>query len=557
MRKLKLRLISAERERELSHDLACARMHIPAEKYAMYCAVISIAFAAAALYVMGAFVQFEQEYGALLFILLALIAYLGLLRIPKLFAKNIALKIETELPVQLRSISTELAIGVPFDKALESISQYGDESSRVFASITKNIQNGMSPADAFDEIRNSVASRMLDKALSHLMFLYRYGYEESGLGKLVDEISAEHKSRMKEYASRSSVMGVMLIALSSVVPALATTYILVGSSFMDVSLTPLMIYFIYIIALPALILLMLLAMRALSPISSKRGSEFMSEDELAKFTIFLSKYGINMPARRFLAYLSLFSLALAMLMFIITQSIFSFIIILSPLVLYGIFLYIDDMRISGMEDYMPDALFYAASLHNFGMEKVIREIANANYGELSRECRRAHRQVNAGFSVRVALQSIIDLNRSPVIERGISLLMKIHEVGASLEDALKKTAEDIHDMFLLLKERSSVLSMQKYNLMVACFLVPLIFGAVLSLVSSLDLSYIESLLAVSSSRSLLPAVELSINIYLAEFALLASLFMADYSGSWKRFMLYFIFLLPLMFILYYAAQTLL
>lgn len=555
--KFKFRLMNSSKEKELAHDLVCARINISAIAYAKYSVAAAVVLSALMLYLLNAFVELELAYLMLVYVLFVLILYIMLLRLPKFIARNRALAIETDLPVQLRSISTELAIGVPFDKALESVSQWGGESSEVFSSIISNIQNGMSPADAFDKARNSVDSRMLDKALSHLMFLYRYGYEESGLSKLVDEISAEHRSRMKEYASRSSVMGVILIALSSVVPALATTYILVGSSFMDISLTKDMIYFIYVIALPALILLMLLATRALSPVSSQRGSEFMSQNEFTKFTIFLSKYGINMPARKFIAFLFLLSLIAAAVLFILTSSMFSLLLILSPLVIYGIFLYVDDMRISNMEDYMPDALFYAASLHNFGMEKVIEEIANTNYGELSSEFGRAHRQIKAGFSVRVALQSISDRNNSPVVERGIALLIKIHEVGASLENALKKTAEDIHDMFLLLKERSSILSMQKYNLMVACFLVPLIFGAVLSLVSSLDLSYIETLLAVSSSKALLPAVRLSINIYLVEFSLLASLFMADYSGSWKRFMLYFIFLLPMMFLLYYAAQTLL
>jgi archaellum biogenesis protein FlaJ (TadC family) len=191
------------------------------------------------------------------------------------------------------------------------------------------------------------------------------------------------------------------------------------------------------------------------------------------------------------------------------------------------------------------------------MEKVISEISRSNYGELAKEFRRADRQINGGFSVRVALQSIIDRNRSPIIERGISLLIKIHEVGASLERALKSTAEDIHDIFLLLREREAVLSMQKYNLLLACILVPAIFGAVLALVSSLDLSYIESLLATTSSRDLLPAVEFSITIYLFEFSVLASLFLADYSGSWKRFAVYLVFILPIIFAIFYLVRGIL
>ncbi|MEM3364552.1 MAG: type II secretion system F family protein [Candidatus Micrarchaeia archaeon] len=551
------KLLSDARRAELARDIRCAGLTYDPGQYASYALIASFIAAVLIGWIFLAGVITDVLLQPVVVILLVILFFLLSLRVPKLLARNRALRIEADLPIQLRALSTELAIGVPFESALESAASFGDSTQPIFQSILNDLKNGVSPQDAINRAREMADSRMLDKALSHLAFLYSYGYEGSGLNKLVDEISSEHRARLKEFASRSSVMGVILIALTSVVPALATTYILVGSSFMDISLTAESVFIIYVIALPLLTLSLLLAMRFFSPPISKRGADFLSKDELTKFTVFLGRYGIQMPAQSFLPYLTIGSLLGSLLLFFITQSPFSLIILLLPLLVYGVFLYLDDMRISSMEDYMPDALFYAASLHTLGMEKVIEEISQANYSELSKEFKRASRQVNAGFPVRVALQSIVDRNRSPVIERGISLLIKIQEVGASLERALKSTAEDIHDMFMLLRERESILSMQKYNLMLACILVPAIFGAVLSLVSSLDLSYIETLLSTNSSRGLLPAVEFAVNIYLLEFSVLASLFIADYSGSWKRFAVYLVFIIPSVFGVFYIVRSLL
>ncbi|MGB9635405.1 MAG: type II secretion system F family protein [Candidatus Micrarchaeia archaeon] len=549
---MQVQLINTQRKKELEHDIRCADLKIDVDYYIKLCTTVAFLASLVLTYFFSSIVDFEML--PLLFVLMFALIYLLSLRIPKLLARNRALKIESELPVQLRALSTELAIGVPFEEALESVAHFGQYTGHIFTGILRDIKNGIPPADAFNRARSSVDSRMLDKALSHLAFIYSYGYEESGLSKLVEEMSNEHSAKMKEYASRSSMMGVLLITVTSVVPALATTYILVGSSFMDISLGAVDIIVMYTIVLPLAALVLLLATRMLLPAVSKKGSDFLSEQELMRFTVFLGKLGINMHAVNFLAYLAVSSVIASIAVYLLTNSPLSFAIMLVPLFVYGMFLYLEDMRISSIEEHMPDALFYAASLHNLGLEKVVGEIAKANYGELSREFGRINRQIDAGFSISAALSSFIDRNRSPITERGISLLMKIHEVGTSLEKTLRSTAEDIHDMFMLMRERASVLSMQMYNLLVACLLVPAIFGAVLSLVESLDLSYIETLLSVQSSRNLLTAVTFSINIYLFEFAVLGSIFLADYSGSWKRFAVYLVFLLPIMFSIFYIVQ---
>lgn len=550
-------IISGQRERELQHDLECSGLPIKwsANRYAQNSLLAAFALGLIA-FALGLMAGWQLVHALALALLALALAYSLLLRLPGLLAMQRATQVDADLPIILRALATELSIGVPFEDALESASKMEGPSAAIFRSLLADLRRGVPPAEAFSSARRLTRSRMMDKALSHIAFLHSYGYEGSGLGKLVDEITAEHRARIKGHASKSSLLGVVLIAVSAVVPALATTYLVVGSSFMDLSLSQGDIYLLYIAVLPLLTLALLLAMRAMSPVESRRGADFLSKEELHKFTIFLSTYGIMMPAQTFLMYLAAVSIVLAAVAYAATSSLLALSLVLLPLVAYGIFLYLDDIRVSQAEERMPDALLYAASLHHLGLERVIEKIASADYGVLSAEFERAHRQVQAGLSVRQALLSLSERNPSPIVERGIALLIKIQEVGAPLERALKSTAEDIQDLFMLFKERSAVLSMQKYNMMVAALLVPAIFGVVLSLVASLDLTYIEALLSSPSSRLLLPAIQSAVPLYLIEFSLLSSIFIADYSGSWKRFAVYLVFLLPLTFGVYYGAQAL-
>ena len=544
---MKFQLISPARAQELEYYLICARLNYSVSQYVKLCLFFS--------FLISLFSFFIPDFLIPFFLLLFVVSYFVLMRIPKILADGMALKIEADLPIQLRAISTELAIGLPFESALSSAVKYGDSTKYIFQYILEGLNNGLPPEEVFNKARSLTNSRMMDKAISHLLFIYTQGYSNSGLNKLVDEISAEHKSRMKEYASRSSMLGIILIALSSVIPALMTTYLLVGSSFMDVNLSNENIYFIYTLLLPISILILLLVMRLLSPSFNARGSILFSQSEMLRFGVFLNNLKIKMRPQDFLKYsITIFSL-ISLVVFFYTYSPLSIMFILFPLVFYGLFLYLEDLRISQIESYMPDALFYASSLHSFGLEKVVKELAHSKYGILSYEFMKTYNQVNAGFSIKVALISLVDRNNSIIIDRGISLLIKIHDLGSSLEHALRSTAEDIYDMFILMRERSSILAMMKYNLFVASLVVPAIFGAVLSIVSSLDLTYINSLIS-SGSVNLYSPILFSINIYLVEFSFLSSLFLADFSGSWKRFVIYLIFLLPLTFIIFYGVQTL-
>ena len=125
---MKFQLISPARAQELEYYLVCARLNnYSVSQYVKLCLFFSL--------FISLFSFFIPDYFIPVFFILFVVSYFVLMRLPKLLADGMALKIEADLPIQLRAISTELAIGLPFESALSSAVKYGDSTKYIFKYI--------------------------------------------------------------------------------------------------------------------------------------------------------------------------------------------------------------------------------------------------------------------------------------------------------------------------------------------------------------------------------------------------------------------------------------
>ena len=228
-----------------------------------------------------------------------------------------------------------------------------------------------------------------------------------------------------------------------------------------------------------------------------------------------------------------------------------------PAIVYFFFEYREARKTREIEESLPAALFQIASFpKRTSMEKIIRAIAKADYGELSRAFSKTERLVNAGMSVPDAFEELKKRNKSVLLNRAVSLLLEAYKSGADMDAAFKEVAEDIFDLQSARKEAASTLALQKYTLLAGgCLLVPIILALVLNIVGGLGFDYGIGMGASPAERQ--AVYETSIwagQAYLVIFCCIASVFAALQEGQAKKAVLYFALFAPVSLLLFNAVR---
>jgi len=220
--------------------------------------------------------------------------------------------------------------------------------------------------------------------------------------------------------------------------------------------------------------------------------------------------------------------------------------------------YLLERRKKRIEELMPDVLFQASLFSGTTpMEKIMEFIAQANYPIVSKEFRQALNEVEKGKSVEESLKGIARRNKSQVIDRTINLLIQGYRSGAEMNQVFKECAEDILGMQQITRERNAAMLIEKYTLFFAGgLLVPAVLGLVAGLVKKLDFTGLQSLdLGLSNPLrgSLLENALLGNQVYIIEYALIASAFIALQENHPKKAIVYALILLPAALIAYYLG----
>jgi pilus assembly protein TadC len=213
-----------------------------------------------------------------------------------------------------------------------------------------------------------------------------------------------------------------------------------------------------------------------------------------------------------------------------------------------------------IERELPGALFHASSLSSFMMlEDVLKTLAESGYGRLSCEFGKAHNEIRKGAGVEEALNRMAQRNRSAMLQRSLNLIVLGCKTGAEISDALREVAEDISESASVVKERATGFTVQKYTLLLAGgIIVPLILGSMISLVQSLDLGALSEFGfgPDPATRDLVfNNAVLGNHIYIAVYAVMASVFIAYQENRIERALFYIAVLLPCSLFLFNLAQN--
>lgn len=195
------------------------------------------------------------------------ISFAFFLSYPSMHAKRRAREIERELPVALRVIGTQLEFEMPFEDVLR---EAGRESSgalkQELTCVNNAIDAGSSPVNALNSFAERVDSVHVKRAVMQLVFCFENGGSTDGLRNLADELIEGQKNAARTFNAKSSFFGLLFISLSTIVPALYSAYLIVGSYFLEVSLSPAAVLLSFVLFFPLVDLLVLLYLKEKKPV---------------------------------------------------------------------------------------------------------------------------------------------------------------------------------------------------------------------------------------------------------------------------------------------------
>ncbi len=207
-----------------------------------------------------------------------------------------------------------------------------------------------------------------------------------------------------------------------------------------------------------------------------------------------------------------------------------------------------------IDEELPQALYRAASNPFIPLEDLVEDLANGNT-PLTQEFSKVARQVKNEIPVDQALEGLAKSNNSKLLKRAVSLLLQGYRTGADMSQALRETAEEISGIAEVMREQAASTTIEKYTLLLAGgVIVPIVLGSLISLVGSLDFAGLSELGFVST-KGLFENALLGSQIYIAEYAVLASIFVAYQENSPEKAVVYITVLVPLSMALFLLAKT--
>jgi hypothetical protein len=213
------------------------------------------------------------------------------------------------------------------------------------------------------------------------------------------------------------------------------------------------------------------------------------------------------------------------------------------------------------EKLLPDLLLEASVFcDETSLIGTIKRLAKQDFPLLREDFERAAAEISNGASAEEALERMKALNKSEAYSRVVGLLLQGYHSGAGMSKIFKETAEDLLETHAILRERQAVMLVNKYTLILASgIIVPAIIGLIVGLVSGLNFDSMGELslgLSIETRKKMLSFATLGTTIYLGEYALLSSFFLALQEGNKKQFWVYALILLPTALAVFYLAKGL-
>lgn len=222
-------------------------------------------------------------------------------------------------------------------------------------------------------------------------------------------------------------------------------------------------------------------------------SRIIPEKILKKYEFLLYSAGIKFLASEYLTISILSSFGVSIAMYILTKNPLYTLIGVVAVLTFLLIIYPNwkiSKRVAEMEQMLPDAFFYLASILRAGVSfpEALEDITETKLGALTEEFRRTVEEMRKGKSTIEALRAFALRNkRSPIIYRSMMIIIESMERGAPMADVLVSVANDVREILRIKRERKASTGMQAMFFIASSgFVGPLIIGMVSQLAAGLS-----------------------------------------------------------------------
>lgn len=195
---------------------------------------------------------------------LALFSFLLLLNYPHSLARERTAELERDLATGLKTVHLCLAGGNSFESSLEAASVGHGEFSREVSKMAREIRSGTPLPKAVAGLAE-FDSLLLKRAASQLAFEYEHGGRGEGLSAIADEALARQQSLAKEHSGKTAFLTVLFVAVSAVLPALFSAYLIIAGSFLEIPFSTQQVLLAFVVLFPLADAFLLWRMKSSAP----------------------------------------------------------------------------------------------------------------------------------------------------------------------------------------------------------------------------------------------------------------------------------------------------
>ncbi|MDP2666501.1 MAG: type II secretion system F family protein [Candidatus Diapherotrites archaeon] len=178
---------------------------------------------------------------------------------------------EQEMDLFLTLLAMELSLHQSLERALATAAGgvRGPLRTSMQEAVDRYVHQGEPLDESLLEWKTSHESPLLNRVAAVLMHLHVQGNSpttQQSLRHMAEDIRLHHRNELRRFASQLTLLSVVFIGTSTLVPTLFLGFVAVGSQFLDLTLAPEHVWGTALVGIPLLNALILLLVWVQNPI---------------------------------------------------------------------------------------------------------------------------------------------------------------------------------------------------------------------------------------------------------------------------------------------------